>query len=123
MSSPEKVKLLETAQSLGYRTYLYYVATKDPAINIFRVQHRVATGGHPVPEDKIIGRYFRSLDLLIDAVRKTNRAYIFDNSGHNRGPIWLAEITDGHSLEVKSTEMPGWFEDAYLKKHQNDIRN
>lgn len=36
MSHSSKVDLLSKAQSEGYRTYLYYVATDDPAINIIR---------------------------------------------------------------------------------------
>jgi predicted ABC-type ATPase len=38
-------------------------------------------GGHPVPEDRIVKRYYRSLDLLMEAIKHTNRAYVFDNSG------------------------------------------
>lgn len=53
MSSADKVELLKVAQSRGYRTYLYFVATEDPAINVSRVQNRVRQGGHSVPEDKI----------------------------------------------------------------------
>jgi hypothetical protein len=64
MSFPDKIDLLRKAQSRGYRTYLYYVATDDPSINISRVHHRVSVGGHTVPEDRIISRYYRSLDLL-----------------------------------------------------------
>ena len=41
MSSEDKVKLLQKAQALGYRTYLYYVATESPEINLLRVNHRV----------------------------------------------------------------------------------
>ncbi|MEI6069830.1 MAG: zeta toxin family protein [Methylococcaceae bacterium] len=80
MSSPDKVAFLRKAQKKGYRTYLYYVATEYPEINISRVRYRVKMGGHPVPEDKIVTRYFRSLDLLKEAISYTNRAYIFDNS-------------------------------------------
>lgn len=107
MSSPDKVELLRKAQSRGYRTYLYYVATEDPLINISRVKYRVKMGGHSVPEDKIVSRYQRSLDLLIEAIQFVNRAYIFDNSTHEH--IWLAEITDGHLLEMKTDEAPAWF--------------
>lgn len=107
MSSPDKVALLQRAQQRGYRTYLYYVATEDPIINISRVRYRVKMGGHPVPEDKIVSRYERSLDLLMQAIRHTNRAYIFDNSKHKH--IWLAEITDGSLLEMKTNQMPAWF--------------
>jgi predicted ABC-type ATPase len=114
MSSPDKVAFLQKAQRRGYRTYLYYVATEDPIINILRVQRRVSLGGHPVPEEKIIARYSRSLDLLVDAVRHTNRAYIFDNSTHQQ--IWTAEITDGEFLEMKTDRMPAWFKTAVWDK-------
>ncbi len=107
MSSPDKVELLQKAQQKGYRTYLYYVATDDPAINISRVRHRVKMGGHSVPEDKIVSRYERSLHLLMEAIRHTNRAYLFDNSKHQS--IWLAEITDGKELDMKTDQMPIWF--------------
>jgi predicted ABC-type ATPase len=53
MSFHDKVDLLRDAQTAGFRTYLYYVATEDPAINIERVKYRVGQGGHNVPEDKI----------------------------------------------------------------------
>jgi len=116
MSSDDKVALLKQARALGYRTYLYYVATVDPIINISRVQNRVRLGGHPVPEDKIVSRYVRSLDLLMDAMRNTNRAYIFDNSSHQQGHVWLAEVTDGKVLEMKTDQMPGWFKRAVWDK-------
>lgn len=115
MSSPDKIRILEKAQRLGYRTYLYYVATGDPIINISRVKSRVnLMGGHDVPEDKIVSRYYRSLGLLRDAVRHTNRAYIFDNS--HREHIWLAEITEGKALEIKTDQVPAWFKKALLDK-------
>lgn len=114
MSFPDKVELLHKAQTKGYRTYLYYVATDDPSINISRVQYRVKMGGHPVPEDKIVSRYKRSLDLLIQAVNFTNRAYIFDNSAHEY--VWLAEITNGEDVEMKTDQIPEWFKKALGNK-------
>lgn len=114
MSSSDKVELLQKAQAKGFRTYLYYVATEDPNINISRVRHRVKAGGHNVSEEKIISRYKRSLDLLLEAIQNTNRAYIFDNSGHQQ--IWIAEITDGKNLEIKSERMPLWFQQSVIAK-------
>ena len=118
MSSPDKVELLELARRAGYRTYLYYIATDDPAINVARVKARVNLGGHDVPEDKIQLRYHRSLDLLLDAVRYTNRAYLFDNSRHGGEHLWVAEITDGQELELKCDPMPHWFRTAVWNKIQ-----
>ncbi len=118
MSHPSKVELLAGAQAMGYRTYLYFVATDDPAINISRVRNRVLLGGHAVPEDRIEQRYHRALALLMDAIRHTNRAYIFDNSGDNADHqhTWLAEITDGRTLELKTDRVPSWFKRAVLEK-------
>jgi predicted ABC-type ATPase len=116
MSHPNKVGLLEQAQRAGYRTYLYFIATDDPEINISRVHNRVKLGGHSVPEDRIAPRYHRSLDLLMDAIRHSNRTYIFDNSGDNKKHIWLAEITDGRELELKSDQIPAWFKRSVLDK-------
>jgi len=118
MSHPSKVELLARAREAGYRTYLYFVATDDPAINISRVKSRVKLGGHPVPEDRIEKRYHRSLELLMDAIRHTNRAYVFDNSGENkdRKHTWLAEITEGQQLELRTDKIPSWFKRAVLDK-------
>lgn len=118
MSHPGKVELLQKAQTAGYRTYLYYVATDDPAINVSRVANRVALNGHDVPEEKIVQRYHKSLELLMSAIRHSNRAYIFDNSTDNadRTRTWLAEITEGRTLELKTDQIPAWFKRAVLDK-------
>ena len=114
MSAADKIELLKIARTHGYRTYLYFIATEDPAINISRVRSRVALGGHDVPDDKIVARYYRSLNLLFDAIRHSDRAFVFDNSSpHQR---WIAEITDGRQLELKMNEVPLWFQRAVLDK-------
>jgi predicted ABC-type ATPase len=115
MSSPDKIAFLAKAKELGYKTYLYYVATENASINIKRVQNRVFQGGHNVPSEKIESRYERSLDLLLDAIKCTDRAYIFDNSGESQ--IWIAEITSGSNLELKiEGDIPTWFQKYIIKK-------
>jgi len=108
MSSDDKIELLRKAQVLGFRTYLYYIATEDPAINVQRVKNRVAEGGHDVPEEKIVTRYYRSLNLLCNAIRLTHRAFFFDTSEEETW--YFAEATDGTKIELKSNEMPSWFQ-------------
>jgi predicted ABC-type ATPase len=116
MSSPDKIELLGKARRLGYRIYLYYVATDDPEINIARVQARVRQGGHDVPTDKIVSRYHRSLDLLLDAIRASDRAYLFDNSRSGGEQTWVAEVTDGHDLTIRTNSLPPWFQRAVWDK-------
>ena len=114
MSSPDKIEILRKAQEEGYRTYLYYVATEDPLINLLRIGHRVKTGGHNVPNDKVISRYYRSLELLLEAIKHSNRAFIFDNSGETK--IWIAEIVDGSEIKLQTENIPNWFQKYVLEK-------
>lgn len=112
MSSYDKIELLKVSKSLGYRNYLYYISTSDPSINISRVKNRVAFKGHDVPEDKIISRYYRSLGFLKEAVKLSDRAYIFDNSSDEK--TWICEITDGSNVDFKVDEIPSWVEEYLL---------
>lgn len=118
MSARAKVDFFCRARQQGFRTYLYYVATEDSEINISRVAHRVALGKHDVPRDKIVQRYYRSLSLLADAVTCADRAYVFDNSDSDR--VWVAEITDGVELELKTDLVPYWVKTSLLDKLVDD---
>ncbi|MES2186868.1 MAG: zeta toxin family protein [Pseudomonadota bacterium] len=121
MSSPDKIEFMREAQARGYRTYLYFVATDDPAINIERVKLRVRQGGHGVPEDKIRSRYTRSIGLLDDACAVANRAYIFDNSGDAHQLI--AEMSEGEELRLHVTALPAWFTETSLwQSFQPDVK-
>jgi predicted ABC-type ATPase len=113
MSSRDKVDLMGTARASGYRTYLYYVCTNSPDISRERVAFRVARGGHDVPADKIAARYERSLGLLPDAIARSNRAYLFDNSQQEHRLI--AEF-DEAKLVVAADDLPHWFVSAVLDK-------
>lgn len=108
MSAMDKVETLKEAQARGYRTYLYFVATEDAAINIQRVRTRVAAGGHDVPVDKVVARYHRSLMLLKHAIPYSHRAFLFDTSEEEAW--YFAEIVDGDRIELQSDEIPTWFQ-------------
>lgn len=115
MSDVNKVKLLSDAIAAGYRTYLYYICTEDATININRVADRVFKNGHDVYEDKIISRYSRSLNNLLDAIRYSSRAFLIDNSGE--GYKLVAEIKDGKEITLSDPLfIPNWFEKYVLKK-------
>lgn len=116
MSHHSKVEFLHEAQKQGFKTYLYYVATVDPRINIARVSYRVYAGGHAVPEHKIRERYYRSLDLLMSAIEVSDRAYIFDNSSHGEKASFIAEIEKGEVLKLNpNVELfPKWFVEKVL---------
>ncbi len=115
MSHSGKIDILKKAKSMGYRTYLYFIATEDPEINVSRVKVRVLQGGHDVPEVKIRSRYYRSLENLFDAILYSDRAYIWDNSGGPNDQSFVAEAANG-VLEIKCNQLPVWFKTYVLDK-------
>ena len=112
MSHPSKVGFLAKARKLGYRTYLYFVATAAVDINVGRVQVRKQLGEHAVPESKIRERYTRSIALLPDAIRNADRSYLFDNSGQRH--VLVAELNgvDLVSSPAKRDGIPSWADRA-----------
>jgi predicted ABC-type ATPase len=110
MSSRDKLDLIRDAGKRGYRTYLYYICTNSALINEERVASRVRKGGHDVPKSKILARYDRSLDLLAECIRLTDRAYLFDNSEESHRPV--AEFESGRLVTLYSPP-PAWFVRAW----------
>ncbi|WP_114784818.1 zeta toxin family protein [Botryobacter ruber] len=109
MSGEDKVRLLEKARQAGYRTYLYFVTTKDVLINIGRVHYRVTQGGHDVPEKNIRDRYTKSLQHLKGALQNSTRAYLFDNSTEGEQPVFIAELIPEGEIIYHTNELPEWY--------------
>jgi len=106
MSHDSKIAFMREARERGYRIYLYFVATDDPHINIDRVRRRVLQGGHPVPDDKVIDRYHKSIALMTEACEVAHRAYLFDNSGARHK--LLAEVTDFDTIRLETSVINPW---------------
>ena len=111
MSHKSKVEILKRAAAQKYKNYLYFIGTENAEINKFRVAERVRNGGHPVSEQKIEERYYRSLKLLREAIKYTHRAFIFDNSGSKSR--FILDIYKGQIVTYHSEGVPMWI-DNYL---------
>jgi len=108
-SHPSKVAALASAQAAGFRTYLYFVATELPEINLGRVETRVGLGGHAVPAKKIVSRHAQSLAQVPAALPYLSRAFFFDNS--ERIMRYLASWSPEEGLRcVDDVALPDWFE-------------
>ena len=80
VSSPRNVELLKSAKASGYRIEVVFVLTADPQINISRVENRVKNGGHDVPKDKIVSRYYKSINNLSELLKLADVMWVVDNS-------------------------------------------
>lgn len=122
MSHPSKVDFMIRADDAGYDVTMYFVCTADPAINVSRVENRVRKGGHDVPPERIVARYWRTLELLPHAALVARRTVLFDNSAlvgylanallpnPKAGLRPVAEmIRDGKDYEVSlESDVPAW---------------
>ena len=80
LSSSRNVELLKKAKNFGYQIEIVYVLTADPQINVSRVAQRVKNGGHDVPMDKIISRYYKSLNNISKIIQIADVMWVVDNS-------------------------------------------
>ena len=109
LSTERNIKLLEKAKQKGYFIRCYYILTTDPMINVLRVRSRVEAGGHDVPEDKIIMRYDRALNLVKDLVKICDVCHIYDNSGNKpfrifkkrKEQVYFDECVDWYQEDIE----------------------
>jgi len=101
LSSPRNVELLRKAKVAGYRIEVVFVLTSDPQINVLRVAERVKNGGHDVPKDKIISRYYKSLDNLSKLLEIADVMWVVDNSTNKAELIIYSKDGDILTNETK----------------------
>jgi predicted ABC-type ATPase len=81
LAGKSHITLLRHALRAGYETELHYLRLDTPQQAIARVQQRVLTGGHDVPEADIIRRFYRSRQyLLAHYLQLATRWVIWDSS-------------------------------------------
>ena len=115
-SHPSKIEILKEAQEKGFKNYLYFIATDNPELNQKRVRDRVLQGGHDVPPDKIISRYFRCLENVRQTFPYLYRGFFFDSTESTR---YLAEYNSAKQeliLHVPDEELPDWFRKYILEE-------
>ncbi len=111
-SHPSKLDLIDFAHQNNYKVYLYFIGTETPKMNIERVKDRVLKGGHLVNQDKIENRYFLTMDLLIEMIKKVDQTYLWDNS---ETQDYVGEICDG-TLDLQLSNIPNWIDKYILDK-------
>lgn len=94
MSTDRNLNLLRRAKEKGYFIRCFYVLTCDPMINVWRVNARTRSGGHGVPTDKIISRYYKALDLVKDVIAVSDVCHIYDNSDRELFRIFKKRKTE-----------------------------
>jgi predicted ABC-type ATPase len=103
-SHPSKLDLISAATASGYTVALHVLLVPEE-LSVSRVAHRVASGGHAVPEEKIRSRYRRLWPLVADAISAATVTRVWDNSRHD-GPDEIALLAEG--LPIGACRWPEW---------------
>ena len=65
LSDKYLVKYITKAKASGFGVEMIYLFLEKPETNITRVSNRVLNGGHHVPKDDIIRRFYRSKEMFM----------------------------------------------------------
>jgi predicted ABC-type ATPase len=114
-SHPSKLGLIRAAHNAGFTVVLHVLLIPED-LAVQRVRHRVAAGGHDVPEDKIRQRHRRLWALVADAIALSDMATVYDNS-RLRGPRIVAQLSGGDI--IGSPDWPAWTSEALRSRWPN----
>ncbi len=64
LSGKYLVEYIQKAKEFSFHISLIYLFLENPQTNINRVKNRVLNGGHHIPKDDIIRRYYRSKNMF-----------------------------------------------------------
>ena len=115
-SHPSKLDLIRTARSSGFVVMLHVVLIPED-LAVERVRHRVLSGGHDVPVNKIRDRYRRLWELVVTAINSTDTATAYDNS-RIRGPRVVAQFSGG--AVIGAPTWPSWTPGPLVRRWPRD---
>jgi len=70
LSGKYLVKYIKKAQANGFEVEMIYLFLEKAEENITRVAHRVLNGGHHVPKNDIIRRFYRSREMFMNIYKE-----------------------------------------------------
>lgn len=102
-SHPSKLDVIIRAQANGFVVVVHVLLVPE-SLAVLRVSHRVASGGHSVPEEKIRERYHRLWPLAAEAIASSQQATVYDSSAGT--PRVVARFSGGSPVGAMS--WPTW---------------
>ena len=107
-SHASKLALIQEAQAKGFFVMLLVVALDQPERLLERVAQRILEGGHPVPPERILARYPRTLAHLTHAVRLADAAILYDSADVTPGTHTAVATCKGDCTQELVKPMPEW---------------
>lgn len=73
-------KNIMRAKALGYSVEMHYVGLNSVEIAKERISHRVAHGGHGIPDKDVERRYVESMKKLVEFIPICDMVVLYDNT-------------------------------------------
>ena len=83
------LKTIKNVKKSGYRISIIYVFVDNPEIALRRIQARVDAGGHDVPKDDVLRRFYRSRDNFWKLYKNVADEWTMFYNGIER-PVFVA---------------------------------
>lgn len=95
------MKHLQSAKAKGYEITLTFLWLSKPEEAVRRVAQRVKQGGHHVPEDSVVRRYYSGIrNLILHYLPLADEAFILDNSSEESSKRLIARKNKNKSLDI-----------------------
>ena len=89
-------RIISRLKSAGYTVTIVFIFLKSPETSVARVRNRVQAGGHHVPTEDVVRRFYRSKQNFWHTYRRlVNRWSVFYNSTEH-----FQEVASGEGNEV-----------------------
>ena len=71
---------IEKAKKEGYEVEIHYIGVNSAKIAKDRIKHRVAMGGHDIPDEDVNRRFSESFENLRLILCECDRVVLYDNT-------------------------------------------
>ncbi len=121
LSGNNIVRIIKKAKQQNYKIILIYSFLKNCAICIERVKKRVENGGHNVPDEDIIRRYYKSVVKFWDEYRFMVDEWTMFYNGYDYAPI-IVSFGTKDDFSIINREMQNKFINI-LKSAKEEIND
>ena len=112
LSGNNIVRIIAKAKSQNYKVFLVYSFLDNCTTCIERVRKRVKNGGHNVPEEDIIRRYYKSIVKFWDEYRLLVDEWSLFYNGYEYVPI-LVSYGNKENYVIMNKEIQSDFLEKY----------
>jgi len=120
LSGNNIIRIIEKAKKREYKIVLVYSFLQNCTTCIERVKKRVQNGGHNVPEEDIVRRYYKSVVKFWNEYRLIVDEWTLFYNGYDYAPV-IVSFGTGNNFDIINSEMQNKF-NSIVKVAKEEIQ-